>query len=156
MRTVSVQLRQAQQLSQQQTLPSKLTRKNLTDEVNALKDENADLKNKLNNVKPGLENVGPAAFFFEIGKTQLSKKELEHLDFYLTNVLPYVNGKKVTVLTGRADSKTGSARRNKYLCEKRVEYLKNILVEKYGIDASNFSVKTEVWLTVMQLSAGQR
>ena len=115
-----------------------------SDEVNALKDENADLKNKLNNVKPGLENVGPAAFFFEIGKTQLSKKELEHLDFYLTNVLPYVNGKKVTVLTGRADSKTGSARRNKYLCEKRVEYLKNILVEKYGIDASNFSVKTEV------------
>lgn len=119
-------------------------KKNLTDEVNALKGENADLKNKLNNVKPGLENVGPAAFFFEIGKTQLSKKELEHLDFYLTNVLPYVNGKKVTVLTGRADSKTGSARRNKYLCEKRVEYLKNILVEKYGIDASNFSVKTEV------------
>lgn len=119
-------------------------KKNLANEVNALKSENSDLKSKLNNVKTGLENVGPAAFFFEIGKTQLSKKELEHLDFYLSNVLPNVTGKKVTVLTGRADSKTGTAKRNKYLSEKRVEYLKNILVEKYGINASNFEVKTEI------------
>lgn len=91
-----------------------------------------------------LQEVGPAAFYFEIGKTTLSKKELEHLDFYLKNVLPYVDGKKVAVITGSADKKTGSAKRNQYLCEKRAEYLQNLMVEKYGIDASAFSVKTNV------------
>ena len=92
----------------------------------------------------GLKEVGPAAFYFEIGKTTLSKKELEHLDFYLKNVLPNVKGKSVTVITGSADKKTGSAKRNQYLCEKRAEYLKNLMVEKYGIDASAFDVKTNI------------
>ena len=91
-----------------------------------------------------LQEVGPAAFYFEIGKTTLSKKELAHLDFYLSNVLPYVDGKKVTVLTGSADKKTGSAKRNQYLCEKRAEYLQKLLVEKYGIDVSSFAVKTNI------------
>jgi outer membrane protein OmpA-like peptidoglycan-associated protein len=92
----------------------------------------------------GLKEVGPAAFYFEIGKTTLSQKELEHLDFYLKNVLPNVKGKSVTVITGSADKKTGSAKRNQYLCEKRAEYLKNLMVEKYGIDASAFDVKTNI------------
>ena len=91
-----------------------------------------------------LQEVGPAAFYFEIGKTTLSKKELAHLDFYLSNVLPHVDGKKVTVLTGSADKKTGTARRNQYLCEKRAEYLQKLLVEKYGIDVSSFAVKTNI------------
>lgn len=91
-----------------------------------------------------LQSVEPAAFYFEIGKTTLGQKELEHLDFYLKNVLPYVKASKVTVLTGSADKQTGSAKRNQVLCEKRVEYLKNILIEKYGIDPSGFVVKTQV------------
>ena len=111
-----------------------------------LVDENAELAKALKEAegKSVLQEVGPASFYFEIGKTTLSKKELAHLDFYLANVLPNVDGKKVTVLTGSADKKTGSAKRNQYLCEKRAEYLQNLLVEKYGIDASSFVVKTNI------------
>ena len=105
----------------------------------ALAAENAELaKNQ------GLENVAPAAFFFEIGQTKLSVKELEHLDYFMNNVLPYVKGKKATILTGSADKKTGTARRNQQLCEKRAEYLKKILAEKYGVDTGDFVVNTNI------------
>lgn len=110
----------------------------------ALAGKNSDLEKALAEAEAnsGLKECGPAAFYFEIGKTTLAKKELEHLDFYLKNVLPHVKGKTVSVITGSADKKTGSAKRNQYLCEKRAEYLKNLMVEKYGIDASSFEVRT--------------
>ena len=111
-----------------------------------LADKNATLMKALQEAegKSVLQEVGPAAFYFEIGQTTLSQKELAHLDFYLNNVLPHVDGKKATVITGSADKKTGSARRNKYLCEKRAEYLQKLLVEKYGLDVSTFNVRTNV------------
>ena len=102
--------------------------------------KNSDLEKALADAN-GLKECGPATFYFEIGQTTLSKKELEHLDFYVKNVLPNVKGKKVTIITGSADKKTGSAKRNNYLCQKRAEYLKNLISEKYGIDASNFEVR---------------
>ena len=107
---------------------------------------NADLQKALQEAEAnsGLTEVEPAAFYFEIGQTTLSAKELAHLDFYLSNVLPYVKGKTVTVITGNADKKTGSSRRNKYLSEKRAQYLQNLLSEKYGIDASSFEVRTNI------------
>ena len=107
---------------------------------------NADLKKALEDAEAnaGLTEVGPAAFYFEIGQTTLSDKELAHLDFYLSNVLPYVKGKTATVITGSADKKTGTTRRNQYLCQKRAEYLQNLLSEKYGIDASSFKVNTNI------------
>ena len=91
----------------------------------------------------GLKNVGPASFFFEIGKTELSAKELKHLDFYLANVLPNVKGGKVTVVTGTADSNTGYAKRNEYLSQKRAEYMINLLKQK-GIATENIVVKNAV------------
>ena len=105
----------------------------------ALQDENAKLANS-----QGLENVGPAAFYFEIGQTKLSEKELEHLDFYINNVLPYVKNKKATVITGSADKKTGTARRNQQLCEKRAQYVKDLLNQKYGIDTADFVFNTNI------------
>lgn len=119
----------------------------------ALVKENEELTNKNNDLEKalaeaqassGLKEVGPAAFYFEIGKTTLPKKELEHLDFYLKNVLPHVKGKTLTVITGSADKKTGSTKRNNYLCQKRAEYLKNIMINEYGIDASSFEIRTLV------------
>lgn len=95
-------------------------------------------------IKAALEDVGPASVYFEIGQTTLSQKELQHLDFYLKNVLPNVGDKKVAVITGSADSKTGTVRRNKYLSQKRVDYVMNILSEKYGIEADRFQVRTQV------------
>jgi outer membrane protein OmpA-like peptidoglycan-associated protein len=95
-------------------------------------------------VKAALEYVDPASVYFEIGQTTLSQKELQHLDFYLKNVLPNVGDKKVAVITGSADSKTGTVRRNQYLSRKRVDYVMNILSEKYGVEADRFQVRTQV------------
>ena len=105
----------------------------------ALADENAKLAEN-----QGLQEVGPAAFYFEIGQTKLSIKELEHLDFYMNNVLPYVKGKKATVITGSADKKTGTTRRNQQLCDKRAAYLKSLLAEKYGVNTDDFVVNTTI------------
>jgi outer membrane protein OmpA-like peptidoglycan-associated protein len=116
---------------------AKLAKQN--EELNA---EVVELRNKP--TKAALEDVGPASVYFEIGQTTLSQKELQHLDFYLKNVLPNVGDKKVAVITGSADSKTGTVRRNKYLSQKRVDYVMNILAEKYGIEADRFQVRTQV------------
>ena len=116
---------------------AKLAKQN--EELNA---EVVELRNKP--TKAALEDVGPASVYFEIGQTTLSQKELQHLDFYLKNVLPNVGDKKVAVITGSADSKTGTVRRNKYLSQKRVDYVMNLLSEKYGIEADRFQVRTQV------------
>ena len=116
---------------------AKLTKENedLTAEVVELRKRPA---------KAALEDVGPASVYFEIGQTTLSQKELQHLDFYLKNILPNVGDKKVAVLTGSADSATGTARRNQYLSQKRVDYVLNLLSQKYGIEADRFEVRTQV------------
>ena len=111
----------------------------------ALEAENAKLQQALKDAaaNAGLKEVGPASFYFEIGKTELSAKELKHLDFYLANVLPNVKNGKATVVTGTADSNTGYAKRNEYLSKKRAEYMINLLKEK-GIPTENIVVKNNV------------
>ena len=112
----------------------------------ALEAENAKLQEALKAAAEnanGLKNVGPASFFFEIGKTELSAKELKHLDFYMQNVLPNVKNGKATVVTGTADSNTGYAKRNEYLSKKRAEYMINLLQQK-GIATENIVVKNSV------------
>lgn len=111
----------------------------LTAKNKALADENAKLAEN-----QGLENIEPAAFFFEIGQTKLSVKELEHLDYFMNNVLPYVKGKKATILTGSADKGTGTTKRNQQLCEKRAQYLKSVLAEKYGVDTGDYKIDTTI------------
>ena len=103
----------------------------------ALAAENAKLEQAVKDAlaNTGLNEVGPAAFFFEIGKTELSAKELKHLDYYMNNVLPNVKG-KVTVITGTADSNTGYAKRNEYLSKKRAEYTAELLKTKYGVEVN--------------------
>ena len=50
---------------------------------------------------------------------------------------------KVFVLTGSADKTTGTAKRNQYLSEQRVNNVKKLLVEKYGIAEDHLVVKAE-------------
>ena len=118
---------------------AKLAKEN--EELNA---EVVELRKRPTETKAALEDVGPASVYFEIGQTTLSQKELQHLDFYLKNVLPNLGDKKVAVLTGSADSATGTARRNTYLSQKRVDYVLNLLSQKYGIEADRFQVRTQV------------
>lgn len=117
----------------------------LAEELAAAKAKSESLVQEVKkaNEESGLKNVSPASFFFEIGQTKLSEKELRHLDFYLTNVLPNVKDGKATVVTGTADSNTGYAKRNEYLSKKRAEYIIDLLSSKYGIDTGNIVVKNQ-------------
>ena len=116
----------------------------LVKENEELTAEVVELRKRPTETKAALEDVGPASVYFEIGQTTLSQKELQHLDFYLKNVLPNVGNTKVAVLTGSADSKTGTMKRNKYLSQKRLDYVKKLLVDKYGVDADRFQFRTQV------------
>lgn len=124
----------------------------LKDKVNALEKENKDLKaqiEELKNVKPDTvtvskagDLVSPATLYYEIGSTKLSEREEAHLEFYVKNILEQAPD-KVFVLTGSADKGTGTAARNQYLSEQRVNNVKKVLVEKYGIAEDHLIVKAE-------------
>ena len=75
----------------------------------------------------------PGSVFFNIGKSKIaSKKDLVNVE-NLANVAKE-NGSTI-VVTGYADSKTGSASLNQTLSEKRAEAVKAALVDM-GVDAS--------------------
>ena len=88
-----------------------------------------------------LKNV-PAEVYFEIGKAKLCKKQLQHFDFYAKNLVGGSQNLKF-IITSSADKATGSAKRNKFLMEKRGEYVANLLTDKYGVDASKITVITD-------------
>lgn len=112
-----------------------------------LAQENADLQGallKAKDNKTSLQKVTPAAFYFEIGKTTLNAKEAARLELYLSHAIPYVKGKTLTVVTGSADKSTGSAERNQYLSQKRAEYIKDILVQEYGLSVDQCDFRTNI------------
>lgn len=113
---------------------------NLTNRVNALQKQVDSLKNVSSEpqcaVVPNVsyvDELGVSNFvlFFDRGKSTLSAKELEHLDFYEKNIIS--NSKKVKFsVAGATDSKTGSAKVNEKLRKARAEYVCDLLAEKYG------------------------
>ena len=131
----------------------------LADKVKALEKENAELKDKIaaleeenakyRNLKDGHTYLyqdgefvevagtvaGPVTLYFNIGETKLTERELAHLEFYTDNVVK--EDSKIEV-NGYADSQTGSARRNQYLSEKRVEYVVGLL-KKAGAKEENIA-----------------
>lgn len=81
-----------------------------------------------------VDELGVSRFvlYFDKGKSVLSDKELEHLDFYVKNIVE--NSKKVKfVIAGATDSATGSEKRNATLRKARAEYVCNLLADKYGV-----------------------
>lgn len=113
---------------------------NLKAENAALKKEVEALRNKPAEVIEVMPATTPGAVFFEIGKAELSAKELFQLDFYMKNII--ANGKdKIFLLTGYADKQTGTAARNQQLSQMRVDYVYNLLIEKYGVPADRLIVK---------------
>ena len=122
----------------------------LKDKIAALEEENAkyrDLANGQNYVYQDGEFVAtdsakgaPVALYFDCGKAVLSERELAHLEYFAQSVLD--ENSKVTV-TGSADKQTGTARINQKLSEQRADYVKNILVKKYGLSADNIETVAE-------------
>lgn len=106
----------------------------LQSEVNSLKKAASESKCAVAPNVSYVDDLGVSNFvlFFDLGKSTLSAKELEHLDFYAKNIIS--NSKKVKFyVTGATDSKTGSARRNEQLRKARAEYVCDLLAEKYGL-----------------------
>ena len=108
--------------------------------------ENARLKNLLANQKPAETKevikkelaTTTQSVFFNINKSKIaSRKDLVNVQ----EVAKYAkaNGNKV-VVTGYADSKTGSAKVNQTLSQKRAEAVANELV-KMGLSRDNIVVK---------------
>ena len=130
----------------------------LKDKVAALERENAQLKNKIADLENQLapfknlvdgqtylfENgrftaveakvVSPATVYFDLGSAKLSEREKAHLEYFANNV---VDGNTALLLTGSADKQTGTSKGNQKLSEQRVETVKNLLVNKFGANASN-------------------
>ena len=99
------------------------------------------------NRKPEVVNeskvvASPVALFFPIGKATLDKKELTNLEFYVNNAIKADKNKTFTLI-GSADSATGGKELNQRLSEQRMEYVYNLLVEKYKISPERLVKKAE-------------
>jgi OOP family OmpA-OmpF porin len=106
--------------------------------------ENAKLKDMLANQKP-VETTkvvkeiaaAPVSVFFNIGKSRIaSKKDLQNVKDLVE--VSKANNSKI-VVTGYADSKTGSAAFNQKLSQKRADVVANELV-KMGVSRDNIEV----------------
>ena len=111
------------------------------DSEKALADENQKLKDELANS----HNYGdlfdePIVAYFEIGQAKLTAKEKEHVKYVAKNIIARGENVKFT-LSGNADSKTGSKKRNQQLSEQRADYVYKMMTEELGIDGSRFTVK---------------
>lgn len=119
----------------------------LNQQLNDERDENARLRNQLANQKPAPAEVktvtvkevvaAPVSVFFNIAQSKIaSKKDLQNVK-ELAQVAKDKGGK--IVVTGYADSKTGSAALNQKLSQKRAEAVANELV-KMGVSRDNIEV----------------
>lgn len=123
-------------------------RDKLANQLNAANADRDALAKQLENLKnqptpstKGEIDLNKAmAIFFNKGKATLSNAELEHLDFYVKNVIANNKSLKFTI-AGSADSATGSKAGNQALSQKRADYIYNLLTKKYGLTKDNFTVK---------------
>ena len=116
----------------------------LKDKCAALEKENAALKDKIAELEarePETKyvevGVSSVTVYFDMGQTSVSEREKAHLEYFANEV----DKEKELVIVGSADSKTGGAKRNAFLANKRAEVVKDLLV-KAGFDAEKISVES--------------
>ena len=93
-------------------------------------------KEVVKQVEKLVNNEVPAstAIFFQIGKATLTSKDKARIKLYAESI-NNTKDNSVYVVNGYADKKTGSARTNQRISEKRAEAVYNALVEA-GVDPS--------------------
>lgn len=117
-------------------------------EVNnsALQAENTELKNKkpetVTVVEGGSVKATPVALFFALGKTTFDKKEKANLEFYVENAVKLDKNKKFTII-GCADSATGSKEVNQRISEQRMQFVYDLLVNKYNISKDRLEKRVD-------------
>ena len=97
--------------------------------ISDLNDEIAELKANSANL-----NCDLGLIFFETGITKLTNKNLVTLKYIADFIIGQPNSS--FSVEGYADSKTGSAKRNQYLSEKRAQNIYDALVNTYGVNPS--------------------
>lgn len=114
---------------------------NLKNQIKDYQDENALLNQKLKDSKTNTSNVtkNEIVITYRIGKTDVSKEQL--VSIYNVAQMLKENPNATVEINAYADAKTGSAKRNKYLTEKRAETIVKILTENYGIAENRISSK---------------
>jgi outer membrane protein OmpA-like peptidoglycan-associated protein len=115
----------------------------LKKEVKAL---NAQVSKQNFSAAEFFDAMGPAVVYFNIGKTVLDDKEMQHMDFIAKNILEQVDQQTKIHITvaGTADGTTGTLKRNQYLSKARGEYIMNLLTQKYGIPKDRIVLHPEV------------
>lgn len=118
----------------------------MRDRVNALKGENESLKRDLveaRNKKPEVIVKKEAGFVprlvvvFNIGKSNISKREYMNIEAMAKGIKAT---DKVFTITGYADKGTGSAEYNMKLSKKRAEAVRDLMVNEFGVPASQLKV----------------
>lgn len=86
---------------------------------------------------------GPVTVYFDLGQTELSGLENEHLDRFVSIIL--ANDDKATFyLTGSADSSTGTPEDNMRLADSRVKTVAGILKNTYNIPEDRIVVRDSI------------
>ena len=119
----------------------------LRDRVNSLKGENESLKRDLveaRNKKPEVIVKKEGGFVprlvvvFNIGKSNISKREYMNIEAMAKGIK--ANPEKTFTVTGYADKGTGSAEYNMKLSKKRAEAVRDLMVNEFGVPASQLKV----------------
>lgn len=104
-----------------------------------LADELAAEKSKVKEAPAAPAIEGPImGTFFNIGSYTITPQEIMNLGYVANYIKAYPN-KKFTIV-GYADSATGSAKRNQYLSQQRADAVCKVLVDRFGVDASQLEV----------------
>ncbi len=115
----------------------------LASKNSVLNDENEKLRNAPAKVVVEQKvSASPVVLFFKIGKATLDSKELTNLEFYVKNAIKADKDKTFTLI-GSADKATGSRELNQHLSEQRMEYVYNLLKNKYGVAPDRLVKKAE-------------
>ena len=119
----------------------------MRDRVNALKGENESLKRDLveaRNKKPEVivkkevvSAIPRLVVVFNIGKSNISKREYMNIEAMAKGIKAT---DKVFTITGYADKGTGSAEYNMKLSKKRAEAVRDLMVNEFGVPASQLKV----------------